>query len=444
MTPPPDARPGPEGASPYGEGPLHDLIPGGAHTYAKGDDQYPLNAPRMIERGRGCRIWSDDGREFIEYGPGLRSVVLGHAFPAVVEAAHEAMRAGTNFNRPSPMELKCAEALRRVVPCAEMVKFAKNGSDQTTAAVRLARAYTGRDLVAVCGDQPFLSQDDWFIGTTPMSAGIPRAIRRLTVSFQYNDLESVRGVFDEHPDQVACLILEPATVVEPDAGYLEGLKALCREHGALLIFDEMITGFRWSLGGAQEVYGVTPDLATFGKGLGNGFSVSALAGRRDIMELGGLRHGGERVFLLSSTHGGETHGLAAALATIQTMEREPVIESLYARGRRLAEGVSEIVRRHDVADHFGLRGRPCNMIFLTLDPDGRRSQAFRTLFLQEMIRNGVIAPSFVVSYAHSEADIDRTLSAVDDSLAVYRKALEEGVERYLEGRPVKPVFRTYN
>ena len=428
----------------FADGPLHGVIPGGAHTYAKGDDQYPLNAPRTIVRGRGCRVWGDDGREFIEYGPGLRSVILGHAYPPVVEAAHQAMQTGTNFNRPTPVELECAEAVRRVVPCAEMVKFAKNGSDQTTAAVRLARAHTGRDLVAICSDQPFLSQDDWFIGTTPMNAGIPRAIRELTVSFRYNDLDSVRTLFRDHPDQVSCLVLEPATVVEPEPGYLEGLRELCDRHDAVLIFDEMITGFRWSLGGAQEVYGVTPDLATFGKGLANGFSVSALAGRREMMELGGLGHNRERVFLLSSTHGGETHGLAAALATIRTLEREPVIETLYSRGRQLSEGVSRIVESHGVDDHFGLKGRPCNMIFVTLGPDGERSQAFRTLFLQEMIRNGVIAPSFVVSYSHSEEDIDRTLEAVDSALGVYRKALDEGVDRYLEGRPVKPVFRKRN
>ncbi|HTY06458.1 MAG TPA: glutamate-1-semialdehyde 2,1-aminomutase [Gemmatimonadales bacterium] len=422
----------------------HALIPGGAHTYAKGDDQYPLLAPGFIARGSGCHVWDVDGNEYIEYGMGLRAVTLGHAYPSVVKAAHQAMLQGTNFTRPSPLEVECAEALLGMIPGAEMVKFSKNGSDATTAAVKLARAYTGRDLVGICGDQPFFSTDDWFIGTTAMSAGIPAAIKALTVGFKFNDLESVRALFAAHPSRIACLVLEAATSIEPADGFLSGLKAICHEHGALLVFDEMITGFRWHNAGAQGLYGVTPDLSTFGKGLANGFSLSALVGRRDVMRLGGLDHDRERVFLLSTTHGAETHALAAAVETMRIYQREDVIETLYRRGERLRRGVREATTAHGVAASVDVLGRPCNLVFVTRDPDGRPSQVYRALFMQELIRRGVLGPSFVVSYSHTEEDIDRTIDAVDGALAVYARALVDGPERYLEGRPLKPVMRARN
>jgi len=323
-------------------------------------------------------------------------------------------------------------------------QVAKNGSDVTTGAVRLARAATGRDLVAIPVEASFLSVDDWYIGATPMAAGIPASIRELTVRFHYNELASVEALFAAHPGRIACVILEPAGAMEPAAGFLAGLLGLCDRNGALLVFDEMITGFRWDLGGAQRVYGVTPHLSSFGKALGNGFSVSALAGRRAVMELGGLRHDGERVFLLSNTHGAETHALAAALAVLDVYRSEPVIETLYRQGERLARGVRQVAEARGVAGQFGVQGRACNLVFATRDAEGQPSQPFRTLFLQEMLQRGILAPSFVVSYSHSDADIDRTIEAVDGALAVYRRALDEGIERHLEGRPVKPVMRRFN
>lgn len=422
----------------------HELIPGGCHTYAKGDDQYPELAPAFIARGEGCRVWDVDGNEYIEYGMGLRAVTLGHAYPAVVQAVYDAMRLGTNFTRPSTLELECAEALLEVIPAGEMVKFAKNGSDATTAAVRLARAYTGRDMVGICAHQPFFSTDDWFIGTTAMSAGIPDVIRNLTVKFDYNDIASVRALFDRYPGRIACLILEAATAVEPRDGFLQAVQAVCRSNGALLILDEMITGFRWNIGGAQAEYGIAPDLSTFGKGMGNGFSVAALVGKREIMERGGLNHGHERVFLLSTTHGAEHTGLAAALATIRTCRNEPVIETLYRQGDRLRTGVNQAITAAGVEGHFEVAGRSSNLIFVTRDTEGERSQPFRTLFMQELIRGGVLAPSFVISYSHGDDDVDRTIEVVHEALRVYRSALDDGVETYLVGRSVKPVFRTYD
>jgi glutamate-1-semialdehyde 2,1-aminomutase len=418
-----------------------EIIPGGAHTYAKGDDQFPEQAPGFIVRGRGCHVWDLDGNEFIEYAQGLRAVTLGHAYPRVLEAVSRQLELGTNFNRPSPIEVECAERFLEMVPGAEMVKFCKDGSTAVDGAVRLARCHTGRDMIAVCADHPFFSTSDWFIGTTGMPGGVPAWVRQQTLKFAYNDLAAVDRLFRTNEGRIACVVLEPARLEEPAPGFLEGLQDRCRRAGALLVFDEMITGFRWHNGGAQHVYGVTPDLASFGKALGNGFAVSALAGRREYMCLGGTGHDRERVFLLSTTHGAETHALAAAIATMAVYREEPVVERLYAQGRRLREGVERSIEQEGLAGYFGCVGRDCCLLFTTCGTDRQPSQPFRTLFLQEMIRRGVLAPSFIVSYSHTDRDIDATVEAVGEALSVYRRALDQGVERFLEGRPVKPVFR---
>ena len=419
----------------------HAIIPGGAHTYAKGDDQFPEGMAPFIVRGDGSHVWDLDGNEFIEYGMGLRAVTLGHANRRVVEAAYKQMLNGANFVRPAPIEYECAEEFLRCVAGADMVKFAKNGSDATSAAVRLSRGYTGRDLIAICADHPFFSVDDWFIGTTPMVAGIPKNIRELTKTFRYNDIESVRTLFHQHSREIACLIMEPEKDAPPRGNFLHQVKQLCHEHGTVFVLDEMITGFRWHLGGGQRYHSIKPDLSCFGKAMGNGFSIAALAGHRDIMELGGIRHDRERVFLLSTTHGAETHNLAAGLETMRIYREEPVIDHLWRQGRRLADGVQQVSRRHGLDGFVDVSGQPCCLVYSTRDQDKKPSQPFRTLFLQETIKRGLLAPSLVVSYSHSDEDIDRTVSIIDEALLVYRKALEEGVDRYLLGRPVKPVFR---
>jgi glutamate-1-semialdehyde 2,1-aminomutase len=423
---------------------LHELVPGGAHTYAKGSDQYPEDACPVIARGLGAHVWDVDGNRFVEYGSGLRSVGLGHCHPEVLASVHAALELGTNFTRPSAMELSAAEEFLAAVPGADMVKFCKNASDATTAAVRLARAFTGRELVAVCSDQPFFSTDDWFIGTTQMNAGIPKSTLDLTVGFPYGDLQAVDAMFDRHPDEIACVVLEAAGHMEPPPGYLAGLKTLVNAHGALLVYDETITGFRWSEGGAQKVYGVVPDLSIFGKAIGNGFAVSALAGRREVMELGGFPEERERVFLLSTTHGAETHSLAAAAKVIEIYRRDAVTDRLHSIGESLASEVRRISADAGLADHVVVRGRACNLVFATLDEEGKPSQEFRTLFMRELIRNGVLAPSFVVSAALTDEDIAVTLDAVAAACATYRKALEHGdPSPWMGPRPVKPVFRRF-
>jgi glutamate-1-semialdehyde 2,1-aminomutase len=325
-----------------------------------------------------------------------------------------------------------------------MVKFTKDGSTAGTAAVRLARAFTGRDRVALCVDHPFFSYDDWAMAATPVAGGIPASVAELTLTFRYDDLGSVEDLLERHPGQIACFVLEAERTTPPADGYLRRLHELVRADGALLVLDENVTGFRWHNGGAQAVHDITPDLSTWGKGIANGFALSALAGRREIMELGGLDHDRERVFLLSTTHGAEHVGLAAGIAAMTTYEREPVIETLQARGERLRAGVEAVARSHGVENRFTVAGRGSCLFYATTDSEGAPSQAFRTLFLQETITRGLLAPSFVVSYAHSEDDIDRTIEIVDETLAVYAAALEAGVERFLRGRPVQPVYRRFN
>lgn len=422
---------------------FHRLIPGGAHTYAKADDQYPEGMAPIIERGSGCRVWDVDGNEFIEYGSGLRAVSLGHAFAPVVDAVRRELERGSNFVRPARIELECAQALLERLPNAEMVKFCKDGSDATSGAIKLARAHTGRDLVAICGSHPFFSVDDWFIGASGMPGGIPQATRDLTFKFTYNDLASLEALFDAHAGQIAAVILEAEKETVPAPGFLEGVRALCDRHGSVFVLDEMITGFRWHDGGAQAYYSIRPDLSTFGKGLANGFSVSALAGRRELMQLGGFDHDRERVFLLSTTHGAETHGLAAAIATMKVYREQPVVQTLWARGERLADGLRRAAEAAGVAQQVPILGKPCCLVFGSRDAQGQPSQPFRTLLMQEILRRGILATSLVVNYSHGERDIDQTVEAFAEAFVVYRKALDEGIEKYLCGRPVKPAIRRF-
>ncbi|MGW0036454.1 glutamate-1-semialdehyde 2,1-aminomutase [Gordonia sp. NPDC003376] len=421
---------------------LHRMVPGGAHTYARGSDQYPDEMAPILVRGSGARVWDADGNSYVEYGIGLRSVTLGHGYRPVVDAAYAAASAGMNFSRPTVLEVQAAQDFLELVPGADMVKFAKNGSDVTTAAVRLARAATGRDRVAIC-HHPFFSVDDWFIGTTDMSAGIPGNAHERNPRFSYNDLDSLEGAFARHPGEIAAVILEAATATaEPAPGFLEGVRALCDRTGTVLIFDEMITGFRWSEHGAQGMYGVTPDLSCWGKAMGNGFPISALAGKREIMELGGLNTDAERVFLLSTTHGPETGSLAAFRAVVGAYRDTDPVGAMEAAGRRLADGVNAAAAAAGVAAAVSVIGRPSCLVFVTRDPSGAPSQAYRTLFLQEIIERGVLGQSFVTSAAHTDDDVDVTIEAVCGALSVYRDALQAGsVAGFLRGRPVAPALR---
>lgn len=424
----------------------HELIPGGAHTYSRGDDQFPLNAPRALVRGKGARVWDLNGREFVDWGMGINNVLIGHAEPAIDDAAIAALRDGQSFSRPSPLELEAAEAVLGLYDDMDMVKFAKSGSDANTAAIRLARAITGRELVAFDGSAPFLSIHDWFIGTTAMRAGVPEAVRRLSIPFTYNDTESVRRIFAERPGQVAALIMEVCREVRPLPGFLETVRSLCDDNGTLLIFDEIVTGFRYDIRGAHRIFGIRPDLMTLGKAMANGYSLSAVLGRREYMERGGLRHDGERVFFLSTTNGPERSALAACIATVGFYREHDVVARLHQNGVRIQETVAAAARSHGIAEHVtavsDFSNRP---VLQLLDGHGKPSLEFRTLFAQELIRGGVFMPWICPSYRHADDEHERTAVALDAACTVYARALEAGSTiRFLEGPAVKPVFRSRN
>lgn len=425
---------------------LLGLIPGGAHTYSRGFDQFPSNAPSILKRGKGAYIYDKNDKEFLDYGMALRANILGYANDEVNQAAIEAINLGNNLTRPSLYELEAAEKFVEIIDSAEMVKFAKNGSNATSAATKLARAYTGRKLIARCIDHPFFSFDDWFIGSTVLTKGIPEEISNLTVTFKYNDIEDLQRLFDQYPNQIACVIMEPATLSHPKPGYLNQVKELCHKNGTVFILDEMVTGFRWHLKGAQHYYDVEPDLSTFGKAMANTFSLAAVAGKKDIMKLGSIEYEGEeRVFLLSTTHGGEMAPLAAFLKTVEIMQRENVVNYIWEYGKKVINLFNEIADEFGIKSYLYADGVECSPYFVTKDNKGNVSFEYRTLFVQEMVENKVFMPWLAFCYAHGEKELEITANALRNSMKIYQKALEDGVEKYLKSDVIiKPVFRKYN
>jgi glutamate-1-semialdehyde 2,1-aminomutase len=444
---------------------LNYAIPGGAHTYSRGFDQFPSNAPQILEKGKGAYVWDLEGNQFLDYGMALRAVTLGYANPRVNVAAIRQIKNGNNLTRASLIELKAAELFTSLIPGADMVKFAKNGSNVTTAAVKVARSFTGRRYVCIPRQHPFFSFDDWFIGTTCLQRGIPQDHVSSTLLFDYNDISSLKHLFEQYPEQVAAVMLEPATTTIPcPAGCIEltadpqciscsnksnnflyQVQGLCRNEGTLFILDEMITGFRWSLQGAGHYFGVTPDLMTFGKAMGNGFSVAALAGRRDIMEVGAIdKQGAERTFLLSTTHGGEMCGLGAFIETMSIYQESDVCRYLWGYGAKLKAGMNNIASDLGIGEFFEVIGSAISLNYVTRDAQGSVSAAFRTLFAQEMIKNRVLIPWIAVSFSHTDKELELTLDACYKALQIYKEALAKGIDKYLVGSEVKPVFRKHN
>jgi glutamate-1-semialdehyde 2,1-aminomutase len=425
----------------------HDLIPGAAHTYSKGDDQFPEIAPKVILRGNGAYVWGDDEKKYLDWCMGLRSVSLGHCYKAVDHAVLAQMKQGTNFGRPHLIEYELADLLLKTIPNIEMVKYAKNGSSVTSAATKLARAYTGRKYTALCVNHPFFSYDDWFIGTTAADSGIPEEIKKLSLTFKYNDIESLQKLFQEHPGEIACVIMEPVTTEEPKDNFLQKVEKLTKSEGAVFILDEMITGFRFDLKGAQKLYGLKPDLVTFGKGIANGYSLAFLGGRKEIMELGGLKHKKERVFLISTTHGAETISLAAAIAVIKEMKSKKVQAHFWKMGKMLKSRLEKLVKKHDLEKFVDIVGFAPNLSTAFKDETGQASPLLRTIFLQEVIRRGILFQGyFAISFSHKEAEIKKTLAVFDEAFTVYKKALMDPKNRkaYLIGEVCKPVFRKFN
>jgi glutamate-1-semialdehyde 2,1-aminomutase len=405
------------------------LIPAGTQTLAKGPSQYVDGvAPKYLARGKGARVWDVDGNEFIDMTMAVGPVVLGYGHPSVDRAITEQLQQGITFSLMHPLEVEVAELIRRVVPGADAVRFSKTGCDVTTAAVRLARAFTGRDKVLCCG---YHGWHDWYIGTSPRKAGVPLAVQNLTEAFPYNDLFSLMEVLN---DQVAAVILEPTIFEAPDNEFLRALKRGCEAAGALLIFDEMWTGFRVALGGAQQRYDVTADLACFSKAVANGMPLSVLTGRADVMRL--LE---EDVFFFT-TFGGEALSLAAAKATIEDIRELEVPAKLEYSGTQLQQGYNHLASKKGLATKAS--GLPCRSI-VTFDASAADPLLQKSLVQQELIRHGVLWTGFHnLSLAHGEAEIDHVLAAYDRALDALSTALaKKQLAESLRGKPVQPVFR---
>lgn len=422
----------------------HRYIPSGAHTYSRTDEVFPANAPAVISHSSGVYTWDVEENKYLDYAMACRSVTIGYGNERICNAAIEQILNGNTASKASKIEVDAAEMMCNLIPWVEMVKFAKNGSTVTSAAVKLSRAYTGKKYVARCYDHSFFSYDDWFIGDTVVSRGIPQEISDLTLHFKYNDIASLESLFREYNSQIACVILEPSENEKPKEGFLQSVRKLCDDYSALLIMDEMITGFRWDMLGACNYYGVIPDLVTYGKGMANGFSVAALGGKREIMELGGNTPGEERVFLISTTHGAEMSGLGAFCETMKIYQEEDVIGHMWKKGEILCTGLEDIAKEYGISDHFYITGEHCSPTFWVCGKDGKPSSYYRTVFCQEMIKHKIIMPYISIAYSHKDLEIEYTLESARKALAVLRDSLCGNVKDYIIGEPIKSVFRRVN
>jgi glutamate-1-semialdehyde 2,1-aminomutase/spore coat polysaccharide biosynthesis protein SpsF len=334
-----------------------------------------------------------------------------------------------------PLEIEVAELLCELIPCAERVRFGKNGSDVTAAAVRASRAITGRDIIAHCG---YHGWQDWFIGSVGgiRAKGVPEAVKALQKPFVYNDITSLERIFDEYPGQVAGVIMEVMTIQEPRDGFLQKVADLTRRHGAVLIFDEVISGFRYSLGGLQQHFGVTPDLATVGKGMGNGMPISAVVGKAEVMKAF------DEIFF-SFTFGGECLSLAAAKACIEFMRREPVIEHFWKQGDKLQSAYRAMARQFQLDGYTDCAGLAPWTICVFNDHNGQEGLAMKSLFQQEMIKRGILfSGSQFICYEHADEDIQRTIDAYEAAFTVLRHGVRNNcIEQLLEGKKIQPVFR---
>jgi len=409
-------------------------IPLGSQTFSKSRIQFPQNeAPLFLSHGHKGRVWDVDGNEYVDLLGALLPVVLGYCDPDVDEAIRRQLDSGISFSLATSLEIKLAELITSVVPCAEMVRFGKNGTDATSAAIRLARAFTGRERIAVCG---YHGWQDWYIGATTKNKGVPPAVSGLTHTFTYNDLESLSSLLKTFEGEFAAVIMEPVTMLEPEEGYLAAVKQLTGEAGALLVFDEIITGFRFDLGGAQKIFGVTPDLCTLGKSMANGMPLSAIAGRADVMnEM-------ENIFF-SGTFGGETLSLAAAISVIEKMQREPVIESLWQSGQYLKENVGDLISNlglNDVVEVIGYS--PWTQLRFN-GVENKSSEALRTFFLARAIQAGVLTLGTQnMSYSHTVEDLNHVLSAYNFALIQMKKYINDDDSCIrLAGPPIQPVFK---
>ncbi|MEO8666055.1 MAG: aminotransferase class III-fold pyridoxal phosphate-dependent enzyme [Ignavibacteria bacterium] len=406
------------------------LIPAHTQTLAKGPTQWIRGiAPKYLIKGKGSHVWDADGNEFIDYNMGIGPIVLGYCYDEVDNAIRKQLEAGITFSLMHPLEVELAEKIRSIVPNAGSVRFSKTGCDVTTATVRVARAFTKREKVLCCG---YHGWHDWYISVTDRNAGIPEAVQDLTYTFNYNDIESLIQSIDS---ETACVILEPFVFEEEKDNFLKKVHEVCKKNGTLLIFDEMWTGFRIAVGGAQEYFGVTPDLACYSKAIANGMPISVITGREDVMGLFD-----KHVFFFT-TFGGEALSMAAAMATIDVIQSKNVPDHLSAQGQKLKDGYNKIVNDLEM-NYTKCSGYNCRTI-ITFDPIAGNPLEMKSLVQQEMIKRGILWGGFHnMCYSHSDEDIDYTLKAYMDVLPVLKKAVnEKNISAYLKGEPIEPVFR---
>jgi glutamate-1-semialdehyde aminotransferase/spore coat polysaccharide biosynthesis protein SpsF (cytidylyltransferase family) len=407
-------------------------IPLGSQTFSKSYIQYPENtSPMFLTHGEGSHVWDVDGNEYIDLVSGLLPNVLGYNDADVNYAISIQLQKGISFSLSTDLEIQLAEKLCDIIPCAQKVRFAKNGTDVTTAAIRLARAFTRRDKVILCG---YHGWQDWSIGTTTRNKGVPKAVSELSVAVPYNDLNRIEELLKS--EEFSCVIMEACNSSVPHDGYLQGIKNLCEQYGSLFIFDEVITGFRFALGGAQEYFGVTPHLSCFGKAMGNGMPISAIVGRYDVMrEM-------EDIFF-SGTFGGETLSLAASLATIEKIEKNNVIKYLWSYGQQLDDSVKQLIAKYDLEKSINLCGYAPWKIFQVLDHTKAKAFEIKTLFIQEMIKRGILINSSLnINFAHGALEKYKILKAIEDVFGIMSECLQNGkIKQYLKSSTIKPLFK---
>lgn len=406
------------------------LIPAYSQTLAKGPSQYVNGiAPKYLVKGKGSHVWDVDGNEYIDFNMGIGPLSLGYAYPAVDEAIKRQLEDGITFSLMHPLEVEVAEMLREIIPNAECVRYSKSGADVTTAAIRIARAYTGKNKVLCCG---YHGWHDWYVSTIARNAGIPESTKELTFTFGYNDINSFLNSIDE---DTAAVILEPVVFEAPKDDFLYKIAEICKLNHIVLIFDEMWTGFRMAIGGAQEYFNITPDLATYSKAVANGMPISILTGKRKIMKV--LE---DEVFFFT-TFGGEALSLAAAKATINEMISKNVILYLNTLGGKLKDGYNNIALElgMDYTKAVGYNFRS----MVTFDEKAGDPLILKSFVQQELIRRGILwSGMHNMCYSHSNIDVEYTLSAYCEVLLLLKEAVEKGtVSDQIKGIPVQPTFR---
>lgn len=413
------------------------MIPACTQTFSKGPDQFVLGvAPVYLQRGQGCYSWDVDGNRYIDLMMGLWSVTLGYGYRPVVEAIKRQAEMGQNLSLMHPLEIEVTELLLELNSWADMVRFGKNGSDVTTAAVKVSRTYTGRDLIVRCTSS-YHGWHDWYICHTEKNLGVPEFNKELCLLFDYNDVAGFERLMKEHGQKVACVIMEGATFSKPQHDFLQQAERITHQAGSILIFDEIINGFRFAPGGAREYFDVDADLVCFGKGISNGSPLSALVGKREIMKLF------DRVFF-SFTFGGEPVSLASAKASIQASIEEGLVQHLWDIGGKLKSGLVERIKHFKLEKVVVPKGYPVRTVLNFYAPDSPNefSYEIKSLFQQEVIKRGVlIAGSHALCLSHTHQEIDYILDVYEDALMILAEALEtDSVSERLEGQPIRPIL----